>query len=1857
MLTLTSATRAESPEDVDGAVAEGAVAVRALAPERGFVTGGLRVAVHGAGFTDALACQFGPRVVAPVSINEQGTEMLCVAPPFANHAGGFVRVGVAIRGGGGAGAAASPPRGALTFAYEVTPRPTSVAPRSIDASGGEVVWITGGDLHVADACAFEPRPARIVAKRFVSSALGACETPARTPGEGAVALVASDENWRGHGVLNDVWNDGGVAGLAVVAYRPEDKEILRDGAETASAALAARRTAEFRAAAVSADETSPANAPVPVAVSAVPWEGPAVGGSPVFVAGVDLASTPAFCLFRFGVAAAEAEAGEGEKKASSGRPAFAVPGAVVSSALIACERPPAPAWAGALAAHVEAGSPALGWSTAGTAAVSPRGGAAATRVAPRTLPAEGGADVSVFFQSVSRSRVSVGASASCRFGTIGPVAGLAIDAEEMRCVSPASAPRRGVRVYGPDPEASGSFFGTGAGTTVRVVEDASARDARSDDARSDDARRSDASSDETALLGLLGIPDSPTRVAAVAALARLDALASAVAAGAAVARLRSPAFVPAEFGGAVALEGVFPAASGAYLEAFGTQITCRFGSVAVLGRRIDGARAECAAPSAAPGAKRVAVDGAAGAVALEQRLTLVRSPASTSYAKRDDVAETKDVVPRRASFETHEVRLAHYAGGSDVFAGTRDFVRFELSLNSAAGAFASSSVATRCVFDDGASTRARFVSSVSGTCDVPIRAIARRSRDVARASAVSRTSAGASVVVTRFALARGDPDGKDQQTHLSESFATRRASFALRLEPPVVTGAVPSVVDAEGGTPVTVFGRGLFDSTAGAPGEESARVAPSSAWCRFGSLGPVSGRREEEDDGFAGALACVSPARAPSRAHSRSHGENPRGTILVTAFDAFWSSAARVAARRRPTSAFAAPSAVVRDAGRGDGFSKVTVHFAGFRRTRLVAIRASSSGPAFDTLELSASASESGFAIAFALAFAESPAVANAAPSAVSADGGTVARLTGPPGSKTPHAFSFSFGGGGELPGTTLPGGTTPFLCVFLDDGDSSGALNAATTATVVFSSALAACESPPARGADRSDALGGRVDAVGGGAASLGKSAHDSVRGAPFARVTPVSVTAVSPVTADWLASPTVTLALRRAGAASQLADRSSCWIGAVGPIRARRISTSEVACVAPAHAGARLAPVRLLPDLSAPAAPSAAPVAVAFTVSADGMDARGRPGGSALGGGAAPAPPNTLNPEKRDGVVRAATPRVSFGGAPAVLHGARFGNIGENLEHAPYWCVFEDASTRRVYASRATRVSGAMARCAFVGADAFPRAALGDGGGVFATTVALGFEPRRYAGAAHHESRHAPTVVSVTPRVVPAAGGVEIALVGTAFAGSRLPDETLDASQSSLRALRFGCRFGSVGPVAARGVSSSSATCVSPAFAPSAQVTGFATGRALAARAVPVGFALDPETHLAETTWGGDDDVAARKKDVSATVLVDGASESGVSPVALGAFGTVAGGVSFDVLDVALSVAVAAHGGLGGFASEETPLLRCVFGGDSQNRELSSSSRRVSRQTRRATCVSPPRLARVGLGFEALRVFAESRGAFVAGSRGAAAPLQFAFAPVPLAAGVFPRRGWGPEVAHVFGAHLASSADGASGGGSIAGPFADNDACVFGGVAVPAKVVSSALVACETLSQGAESPTRTHTRTTASFVDPGDAFAGAVGPSAVSVYERASHFLQTKTRDSSDVATSYEADASADAAPSLWFVTVPEARPTHVDVEGGWSDGGTLARVTTSLTHHAGGAPGWLDCAFGSTLVPGRPASASFSADGFEFGPPPGANSNQRRAAESAHLECVSPAHVPGTVPLELVPAKSKVPSAESAVFFSFA
>ena len=238
------------------------------------------------------------------------------------------------------------------------------------------------------------------------------------------------------------------------------------------------------------------------------------------------------------------------------------------------------------------------------------------------------------------------------------------------------------------------------------------------------------------------------------------------------------------------------------------------------------------------------------------------------------------------------------------------------------------------------------------------------------------------------------------------------------------------------------------------------------AWCSAGAWGRATGPRGGRRRVQGRALPASHPNALFESRSGRSHGETRRddpGTAVRRVL---------VIVTRAPPAAppgrllsFAAPSAVVRDADAGMGFSKVTVHFAGFRRTRLVAIRASSSFGVRHTGAL-ASASESGFTLAARARVAESPAVANAAPSAVSADGGTAARLTGPPGREdAAHVFVF-VRGGGELPGTTLPGGTTPFCACFWTTATAVGALNAATTATVVFSSALAACESPPARAA-----------------------------------------------------------------------------------------------------------------------------------------------------------------------------------------------------------------------------------------------------------------------------------------------------------------------------------------------------------------------------------------------------------------------------------------------------------------------------------------------------------------------------------------------------------------------------------------------------------------------------------------------------------------------------------------------------------------------------------------------------------------------------------------------------------------------
>jgi hypothetical protein len=235
------------------------------------------------------------------------------------------------------------------------------------------------------------------------------------------------------------------------------------------------------------------------------------------------------------------------------------------------------------------------------------------------------------------------------------------------------------------------------------------------------------------------------------------------------------------------------------------------------------------------------------------------------------------------------------------------------------------------------------------------------------------------------------------------------------------------------------------------------------------------------------------------------------------------------------------------------------------------------------------------------------------------------------------------------------------------------------------------------------------------------------------------------------------------------------------------------------------------------------------------------------------------------------------------------------------------------------------------------------------------------------------------------------------------------------------------------------------------------------------------------------------------------------------------------------------------------------------------------------------------------------------------------------------------------VFGKNLASASDGAAGASRGSGPFLDGDACVSDGVVGPGRVVSSALIACEL----------------ASFIgssDRSNGGGGGGGPRSVAVWSSARVDAAFDEKETSGT--------------SLWFVVVDPTKPTGCDVDGGWSDGGTLTRVATASAssssssssyggNRAENTPnllGGLDCLFGSIAVPGRPSTSSVSVDGYEFGPLPSLedasfSAVRRRRAEDAQLECVSPAHAPGVVFIELVPAKSKAPSVESAVSFAFA
>ena len=1728
LCVLTSTSYAESPHDTarqGDTPGEGTVVVRELIPAQAYAEGGVPVTVHGSGFTTALACQFGPAVVPPLAVSNDGTHMMCITPPMATPFGGFVAVGVTIGGTSGKGNGArtsisSPTRGALTFRYNPAPALNRIRPQKLDANGGEIMIITGAHLHTTTVCVFDTHPVAVAETEIISSVLAMCETPSLLPGVWQVSLADDDvDNLRRRraniltvdgnvpntSIQSNGINNGGGSGLTVTAYRPGENASPDDfaNAETKTP------TAEFLAnAARSIDETHPSNVPIPTPYTAYPNEGPSQGNAPLWITGGDLRLDDVFCVFRF----------SGDADANAGRPSVAVTGVAVSSVLAVCERSAVPHW-GSVMTGVEMGVPVGGvmdvhggvisqgikYSSVGKATFAPWSVSKVTHVKPTSLNSQGGVETSVFGTSFPVSVIG----ATCRFGVIGPVLGRAFSVDELRCVSPAMAPTPGsgggVSVYGPDPEASGSFFTSGDALRVRVVETDPVNIGKSafGTLRAYDARAmEDTTSDDWMTR------DSLLTSTAVTAPTKGVALTGAF-----------PTSVPSEFGASVVLTG-----KGFGLLPVDRYVTCRFGSITVDGLRTGDDSIECFAPSQVPRVVSVTLDGALNAVDIEFT--------ARSYLGEETGTETPASPPPQVISEVKPV------SSGDFFPGSHSYVTFVSEY----GATNSISENSRCLFDDGASTEARFISPAVASCEVP--AVRKMTR--------------VQFIVTKI-------EGNAQSTAVPTTVPCAPnsasnalcASFTLHARVPKVISAQPKAVPSFGGTVVTVIGTKFPDHT-------GSGALPT---CRFGTTGPVFGvgNGDHSDE-----VSCVAPGKKP-------------GIEKVTAFDTPNSQATIVFRESFRENAFLFPPAVSRSS------YSATVVFVGDtkRHVNSVDVRNARAGPAFDVLELNTLNAHTNVVVEYV----DAPVVLAATPGMMADRGGGVVWLVG---------INFV---------------SQKTMCIFRD---SDTGTMATVTSAYVFSSSLAACETSSDFSGKPSDGLDGRMSVVMGG--EFDNFNGNVQKGASFSRVTPVVVTDVTPKLADWLESPVVTLALASGKSqSSPIAERSFCWIGVVGPINSRRESLNQVTCVTPAFAGTRIAPVRFLTDISALTefGSSSSKNSIVFKVNGEKVDPNGRPGGlwavaDSDNNSSGKDSNSASSVSKFKGAVKSVFPKQSGGGLPVVLSGARFSThdtapSSNQIQTPRGWCMFED-DTRRVWASAATQISATMVRCQ--DSPPTPR-------GASDVDVRLA----NTNGAARVTTHQAPVVTSVFPNVLPTVGGVDVKVTGVGFLSSDDSNSNLlSSSDEQVNALV--CRFGSVGPVAARVVTPSVATCTSPSLKGSQNVL------------VPVGVATDVSNFLQETAWGGDigktmTQYAHDDSTQSGGVFIDGAllSDDTMHAVTLAASGTVSGGVALDLVNV--------PGGtrLNTFKSQPP---RCVFGGDGKTHSVTVDGTWVvtSGESRQNTvsCLSPARLAPIGIGFDAVRVFFADQKKF---TENGMLTAQFEFRPVPTVNGLFPDRSWGPEVTRLFGKDLVLGGDCATGkAGGTYGLFAGQDACVFAGGAVPGFVVSSALVACET-SAGAHAAKGVK----------GGLTIPVSGPQSLSLW-------------GADSSASSEGGDS-----SLWFTTVAPAAPVNCDVQGGWSDGGTLARITTTYANSRKNAPGWLDCQFGSVTVPGRPASASPEAShqGYEFGPLPGGGAsdssyNARRAGDVADLECISPAHAPGVVPLELVPAKSKIPSIGSKVVFAF-
>ena len=327
---------------------------------------------------------------------------------------------------------------------------------------------------------------------------------------------------------------------------------------------------------------------------------------------------------------------------------------------------------------------------------------------------------------------------------------------------------------------------------------------------------------------------------------------------------------------------------------------------------------------------------------------------------------------------------------------------------------------------------------------------------------------------------------------------------------------------------------------------------------------------------------------------------------------------------------------------------------------------------------------------------------------------------------------------------------------------------------------------------------------------------------------------------------------------------------------------------------------------------------------------------------------------------------------------------------------------------------------------------------------------------------------------------------------------------------------------------------------------------------------------------------------------------------------------------------------------------------------------------------CVTPPRLT--SAGFVPVRIFVDGSDANALGD---SAIFQYAVAPDARVRTIFPRTSWGAEVVSVAGAHLAGPGDAIGGAPrrSSGSENAGETRCVFAGFVFPARVVSSAVMTCETLAE-VWSPGRANRRGRSwwgpdAYDDDGDQSPPDQSPVGASLAKDAEGLRVHEGGDArrgvravSACAIGSDCGSTGDGfgagsnggsnvggANTLWFQSVRASSVKEADIDEGWDDGGTLVRLALSTRTPAD----WLDCAFGTTRVPARPAAASSD--------PPLVDAESARELADAmarlgggksganmDLECISPAHAPGVVDVEIALTRSRMPSSGGAVKFAY-